>query len=128
MPDWAGSTALRLVIATVITLSMFLSSIGSFSSHQPAAFAGTEANRHAELAAKLDRSAAHEEGRSNQQGSGHSLDHSLTDHTHETPSTPPGAMPIIPGFVRAWQALPPSLVQLETSFRLDRPPRPILGS
>ena len=127
MPNWVHSTALRLVIAFAMVLGMLLSPAGSSASHNPVALAAAEAARHAELAAQVEAHGhSHDDGEADEQSPGHSHGHNPADHTHETASALPGfAQPALPTG-RGWLAFPPSFADLETRFRLERPPRPIV--
>ena len=126
MPNWVHSTVFRLVIAIAMTLGMLLSPIGSSASHNPIALAAAEAARHAELVAQIENLGhSHDDGENDEQNSGHSHGHNLADHSHETASTLPFSALIFPPFSRRGFPYPPSFADMETGFRLERPPRPI---
>lgn len=127
MPNRAYSAVFRLVIAVAMTIGMLLSPMGSSTSHNPVALAAAEAARHAELAAQIEAHGhSHDDGEADEQSPGHSHGHNPADHTHETASTLPDFAPPVPPIGRRWLAHPPSVADLETRFRLERPPRPIL--
>jgi uncharacterized protein involved in copper resistance len=127
MPNWAYSAAFRFVIAVAMTIGMLLSPMGSSASHNPVALASAEAARHAELAAQIEaHDHSHDDGEVDEQSPGHSHGHNPADHTHETASMLSGIAQPAPSIGRSWLAYPPSFADLETRFRLERPPRPIL--
>jgi hypothetical protein len=127
MPNWVNSAAFRFVIALSMALGTLLSSIGSTNSHNPIILAAAEAARHAELAAQIDAHGhAHDDGASDEQSPGHAHGHNPADHTHETASAVPGVAQMLFPIGRTWLAHPPSYVDLEARFRLERPPRPIV--
>lgn len=126
MPTWVHSAAFRLVIAFAMALGMLLSPVGSSASHNPIALAAAEAARHAELAAQIEAHGhSHDDGEADEQSPVHSHGHNPADHTHETASTLPDFAQPVPPIGRRWLAHPPSAADLETRFRLERPPRPI---
>lgn len=126
MPIWAYSAVFRLVIAVAMTISMLLSPIGSSASHNPIALASTEAARHAELAPQIEAQGhSHDDGEADERSPGHSRGHNPADHTHETASTLPYFAQPVPPIGRRWLAHALSAADLETRFRLERPPRPI---
>ncbi|MER8977845.1 hypothetical protein [Mesorhizobium sp. M0870] len=127
MPNWIHSAAFRLIVAFAMALGMLLSPMGGSVSHDPIALAAAEADRHAELAGQIEAHGhVHDDGATEEQGSGHSHGHNPADHSHETASTLPDFSPAVPAAGRTWVIYPPSLSDLEASSRLDRPPRPIL--
>ena len=126
MSNWVNSTAFRLVIAFAMTLGMLSSPIGSSASHNPIALAAAEAARHAELTAQVEAHGhSHDDGEVDEQSPGHSHGHNPADHTHETASTLPEFAHPSPPIGRSWLAWPPAFADLETRFRVERPPRPI---
>jgi hypothetical protein len=126
MPNWVHSATFRLVVAYVMTLGLLLSAIGTSASHNPVAFAAAGAARHAELAGQIEAHGhVHDDGAIDEQSPGHSHGHNPADHSHETASVLPSFAPAVPPVGRNWLIYPPSFANLEASFRLERPPRPI---
>lgn len=126
MPNWVNSTAFRLLIAFAMGLGMLLSPIGGSVSHNPIALAAAEAARHAELSEQMEAHGhSHDDGEVDERAPGHSHGHNPADHSHETASALPGFAQPLPPIGRRWLASPPSFVDLEFCFRLERPPRPI---
>ncbi|WP_222872662.1 hypothetical protein [Hankyongella ginsenosidimutans] len=110
-----------------MALGMLLSPIGTSTSHNPVALAAAEAARHAELAAQIEAHGhSHDDGEADERSPGHSHGHNPADHSHETASTLPDFTQPVPPIGRRWLDYPPSVAALETLFRLERPPRPIL--
>lgn len=127
MPNWVHSIAFRLVIAVAVTVGMLLSPVGTSASHSPAALAEAEASRHAELTTQLaDHGHVHDDGAEDEQNPGHSHGHNPADHSHETPNTLSLLKAPAPPVGRTWHFSPPDAVDLDTTFRLERPPRSIL--
>ena len=110
-----------------MALGMVLSPIGGSTSHNPIALVSAETSRHAELAAQVEENGhADGDGVADEQSPGHDHGHNQADHTHETASAAPDfAQPVNP-IDRMWHAHPPSFVDLDIGFRLERPPRPIV--
>lgn len=127
MPRWVHSTAFRFVVAFTMALGMVLSPTGRSVSHNPIALAVAEAARHAELAAQVEAHGhAHDDGLAGEQSPGHAHGHNPADHTHESASAALDfAQPVLP-IRRMWQAYPPLFANLESGFRLERPPKPIV--
>ncbi|MER9876372.1 hypothetical protein [Mesorhizobium sp. M0195] len=119
MPNRIHSTAFCLVIALAVMFGM-LRPFGYSASHDPIALAA---------AAQIkDHGHAHDDGVSGEQSSDHFHGHNAADHSHETASTPADFAPTIPQLERGWLNYPPTFVDPDTTFRLERPPRPFLAA
>jgi hypothetical protein len=127
MPKWVHSSVFRLVIVVTMALGMLLSPIGSSASHNPMALADAEAYGHAELAAQSGAHGhSHDNDVTGEQSPGHAPGHNPADHTHETASVLPCfAQPMLQAS-RTWVSWPLAFGDLETPFRLERPPRQIV--
>lgn len=124
MIDRLQSVALRVVIALAMAVSLLLAPTGGSSSHDPAAVAQAEAERHVELAADIaDHGHSHDDGWDSERQPGHLHGHNPTDHLHDTPTYPPSVTALLVWKGDSWRmsAIPESLPL--RVFELDRPPR-----
>ncbi|MER9210462.1 hypothetical protein NKI54_00070 [Mesorhizobium sp. M0663] len=127
MPNRIHSTVFCLVIALAMMFGV-LRPFGYSTSHDPIAIA-TAVERHGGAAAQIeDHGHAHDDGVSDEQSLGHFHGHNAADHSHETASTPSDFAPTVPQLERGWLNYPLTFVDPDTTFRLERPPRPILAA
>ncbi|MER9056788.1 hypothetical protein [Mesorhizobium sp. M0228] len=128
MPNRISSPVLCLVIALAMMFGV-LRPFGYSASHDPIALAAAAAERHAGAAAQIeDHGHAHDDGVADEQSPGHFHGHNAADHSHETASTPADFAPTVPQIERGWLKYQPTFVDPDTTFRLDRPPRPFLAA
>jgi hypothetical protein len=118
---------LCIVVAVAMAFGSLLPHATHSPSHDPAALAAAEAERHAQLEAEIaEHGHSHGDGEEHEQVAGHSHGHNPADHSHETPTTPPGSAPVVPALVRTWVPMPPQTAHIGARYRLERPPRPIV--
>lgn len=119
------------ILTVMISIALGMLSIpgGHWLSHSPMAVAAAQATRYAQVTTQIEEHGhAHDDGDVDEQSPGHRHGHNPADHSHETPSLPASLAVIFHACVQSWQALSPALPVLETAFRLERPPRPILNA
>ncbi|MER9791615.1 hypothetical protein [Mesorhizobium sp. M0213] len=127
MPNRIHSTVFCLVIALAMMFGV-LRPFGYSTSHDPIALA-TAVERHGGAGAQIeDHGHAHDDGVSGEQSSEHFHGHNAADHSHETASTPADFAPTVPQVERGWLNYPLTFVDPDTTFRLERPPRPFLAA
>ena len=127
MSNRINRSVLYLVLAVAMAFGSLLPHATHSPSHDSVALPAAEAERHAQLEAEIaDRGHSHDDGKDHQQVAGHSHGHNPADHSHETPTTPPGSAPVVPALVRMWVPLPPHTAHFGASYRLERPPRPMV--
>ncbi|MDO8423302.1 MAG: hypothetical protein Q7S99_14190 [Parvibaculum sp.] len=124
MSNWFHSIAFCLVIAFAMTLGTLSSTIAISASHNPITLAAAQAARHAELAVQVEAHGHdHDDGIEDEQNPGHTHGHNQADHTHETASALPTlAQPVRP-IGQSWLVPASVFADLDTRFRLERPPR-----
>jgi hypothetical protein len=126
MPTQVQNAAFRLALAVAMTLGLLLSPVGNSASHNPAALAAAEVERHTELEAHLAQHGhVHEDGSEDEQCPGHLHGHNPADHSHESPDTLSAVNAPPCPFGPAWQACPATVADLGMTFRFERPPRPL---
>ncbi len=80
------ASALHVVIAVAMALSLFVVRASHSLSHDPVAILAAEKRAHAELAMwAADHGHAHDEGDHSERAPGHVHGHDPSDHSHETP-------------------------------------------
>ncbi|MES0037786.1 hypothetical protein NKJ74_21400 [Mesorhizobium sp. M0046] len=127
MPNRITSAALCLVIALAMMFGV-LRPFGYSASHDPIALAAV-VERHGGAAAQIENHGhAHDDGVADEQIPGHFHGHNAADHSHETASTPADFAPTVPQVERGWLNYPPTFIDPGTTFRLERPPRPIFAA
>jgi len=127
MPNRVKRAVLCLVVAFAMAFGSLLPHASRSSSHDPVALAAAEAERHTQLEAEIaEHGHSHDDGEEHERVAGHSHGHNPADHSHETPTTPPGSAPVVPALVQAIMPTPPDTAHLGTTYRLERPPRPIV--
>lgn len=57
---------------------------------------------------------------------GHTHGHNPADHSHETPTAPPGDGPALQTLLPAWITVAPQAAHIGASYRLERPPKLIV--
>ena len=121
MIDWAAqSKFVRLALACVMVLSTFVAPPGPSASHDPAALALAEVERHAALAATdVDEGHIHEDERH----AGHAHGHDPTDHSHDIPAPIYSNGHVRLDIGRSWHAVAPLPHEHGPSVGVDRPPR-----
>jgi hypothetical protein len=126
MTGWAAhSKFLRLALACAMVLSTLVAPPGPSASHDPAALAFAEVERHVALtAAEVDKGHSHEDGRPDERHPNHSHAHDPTDHTHEIPAPADPGGHAFPVFSQSWRAVAPPSHGDDSSFGIERPPRP----
>lgn len=123
------SVVVSLSVMIAMTLGMLPFSGGHWLSHSPTGMAAAVSARHVQAATQTDEHGhVHDDGDVDVQAPGHSHGHNPADHSHETPSLPASLAVIFKAYGQSWQALSPALPVLETAFRLERPPRPMLDA
>ncbi|MER8755714.1 hypothetical protein NKH69_08520 [Mesorhizobium sp. M0976] len=128
MPNRIHSSVFCLVIALAMTFGM-LRPVGYSASHDPVALAAATIERQVEAAAQIENhDHANDDGVADEQSAGHFHGHNAADHSHETASTPADFAPTVPQIERGWLKYQPTFVDPDTTFRLDRPPRPFLAA
>ena len=129
-----NSRIFRLALAFAVTLSLLSAPLGPSGSHDPAALAQAEAERHAALAEphgdpghthgqEWGHDHEHEDGWPAERHAGHAHGHDPADHSHDVPAPPAF---VGQGFLKlggAWHAPAPSSHEPGPSFGIDRPPR-----
>jgi hypothetical protein len=114
----------RLALAFAMTLSASVAPPVHAASHDPAALALAELERHAELAAEnVDHGRSHVDGQPEERRAGHSHEHDPTDHTHEVPVPADWRSYATPEVSRSWSAVAPPSHGHGPSFGIERPPR-----
>ncbi|PSM19725.1 hypothetical protein [Nitratireductor sp. StC3] len=127
MSNRVNRAVLCLVLAVAMAFGSLLPHASHSPSHDPVALAAVEAERHAQLEAEIaEHGHSHDDGEDHEQVAGHSHGHNPADHSHETPTTPPGSSPDVPTLVQAIVPTSPDAAHLGASYRLERPPRPIV--
>ena len=118
---------LSIVLAFVMAFGSLLPHATHSPSHYPVALVAAETERHAQLEAEIaEHGHSHDDGEEHERAAGHSHDHNPADHSHEMPTTPPGSAPVVPALLRTWMPMPPQTAHIGASYRLERPPRPIV--
>ena len=126
MSNWVNRAVLCCVLAFATAFGSLLPHASHSPSHDPVALAAIEAERHAQLEAEIaEHGHSHDDGEDHERVAGHSHGHNPADHSHETPTTPPAAVPDGLAVASAWVPTRPETVHLATTYRLERPPRPI---
>ncbi|MBC7907884.1 MAG: hypothetical protein H7Y60_14235 [Rhodospirillaceae bacterium] len=120
---------LRIIVLMALMASMVLAMVpvsgGHWEAHSPVAAALAQAR----LAVEIEEHGhVHDDGDVDVQAPGHSHGHNPADHSHETPSLPASLAVIFNAYGQSWQIRYPALPVLETVFRLERPPRPMLDA
>lgn len=127
MPNRVNRAVLCLVLAFAMAFGTLLPHAAHSPSHDPVALAAAEAERHALLEAQIaEHGHSHDDGEEHEQVAGHTHGHNPADHSHETPTTPPGGAPVVPALVEAIVPMARETAHLGTTYRLERPPRPIV--
>lgn len=127
MSNWVNRAILCFVVAFAMAFGSLLPHAAHSPSHDPAALAAAEAERHAQLEAEIaEHGHSHNDGDDHERVAGHSHGHNPADHSHETPTTPPDGVPVVPVLVRALVPTHPETAHLGATYRLERPPRPIV--
>ena len=127
MSNRVNRAVLCLVLAFAMAFGSLLPHASDSSSHDPVALAVAEAERHAQLETGIaEHGHSHDDGEEDERVAGHSPGHNPADHSHETPTTPPGIAAAVPPLLRTWLPMPPQTAHLGASYRLERPPRPIV--
>lgn len=124
MPGRRNSRVFRLAFVLAMAFHMLLAPVDHAASHNPAALALAEVERHAVLAFHdAGHGHGHEDGRPDERRAGHSHGHNPADHTHDvpTPAVFPGQAGPMVG--NAWADLGPRSHNHGPSFGIDRPPR-----
>jgi hypothetical protein len=121
----------RAVLSLAVALAMAFGSLLPHASHSPPhdpkAFSAAEADRHAQLEAEIaEHGHSHDDGEEHERTADYPHGHNPADHSHETPTTPPGSAPFLPAMTRSWMPMPPHAADLGASYRLERPPIPIV--
>jgi hypothetical protein len=121
----------RAVLSLAVAVAMAFGSLLPHASHppphDPKTFSAAEADRHAQLKAEIaEHGHSHDDGEEHERAADYSHGHNPADHSHETPTTPPGSAPFLPAMIRSWMPMPLHAVDLGASYRLDRPPKPIV--
>ena len=125
MSNRALITALRLALALALALGLLSSPVGNSDSHNPAALAVAKTAKHAELAMQVDAH-SHDDADYDEQERGHSHGHNPADHSHGTAGALACFDQPTARTSRTWLASPHLFASVEASFRLERPPRPIV--
>lgn len=127
MSNRVNRAALCLVLAFAMAFGSLLPHARHSPSHDPVALAAAEAERHAQLEVELaEHGHSHDDGEEHERVAGHSHGHNPADHSHDIPTTPPGSTAIPSAFVRTWVPMQPQTAHVGASYRLERPPRPIV--
>lgn len=123
IPKAVGAVFLHIVIAFAIASKLLFIPIGVNNSHDADSLVQSEVASNAVPAAgaaELDH--VHDDERAEQQ-SPHTHQHSASDHSHDTPGTPPVFSVALPDI----RVIPDSPYEVSGSasvvFGLDRPPR-----
>jgi hypothetical protein len=122
------STAL---LSLAIAFAMAFSSLLPHGPHSPPhdrkAYPAAESDRYAQLEAEIaEHGHSHDDGEEHERAADYSHGHNPADHSHETPTTPPRSAPVLPAMIRSWMPMPPHAADLGASYRLERPPKPIV--
>lgn len=127
MSNRVNRAMLCLVLAFAMAFGSLLPHAAHSPSHDRIALAVAEAERHAQLETEIaEHGHSHDDGENHERTAGHSHGHNPADHSHETPTTPRGTASALQALVPAWVPRPPQTAHLGTSYRLERPPRPIV--
>ena len=126
MSNRVSSAVLCLVVALAMAFGSLLPHPTHSTSPDMAALAAAGEDAHAQLEAEIvEHGHSHDDGE-DERVAGHSHGHNPADHSHETPTTPPGIAAAVPPLLRTWLPMPPQTAHLGASYRLERPPRPIV--
>ncbi|WP_163001475.1 hypothetical protein [Pannonibacter phragmitetus] len=127
MSNRVNSAILCCVLALAMAFGSLLPHANHSQSHDPVGLAKAESQRHAQLDAEIaEHGHSHDDGEEHEQVAGHSHGHNPADHSHDIPTTPPGSATILSTYVRTWVPMPPQTAHIGASYRLERPPRPIV--
>jgi len=125
MPNRVNRVVLCLAVALAMAFGSLLPHATHSPSHDPVVLAAAE--RHAQLEAEIaEHGHSHADGENHERMAGHSHGHNPADHSHETPTTPSGSAPAVLALIPAWAPTPPETVHIGATYRLERPPRPIV--
>jgi hypothetical protein len=126
MPKRTRNTIIRFVIAFGVMFGMIVSPRGMILSHNATILAFAEAARHAVLMPHGEELGhVHDDGEEDEQAPDHSHGHNAGDHSHDTASSLPYFTLTIPASSHRWEAGLHALIDLNTRFPLDRPPKSI---
>lgn len=120
------SAVLHFVIVVSTMLGFVLPPVHASTSHTQIALTFAEARQHVGLPTEeLGTEQAHKEGSRDEQALGHLQSHNPFDHSHETPSIPPGLISIMRAQANGWLSTTPTCFDCGFGLRLDRPPKAI---
>lgn len=120
----AFRTILVRVLVIALAWSVALSPVGISESHDPAALATAEAERHAELAVELaEHGHTHDDGYGDEGRADHAHGHDPADHSHQTPAVTPEMALRLVAPAQDWQAWRGNPARELARTRLERPPR-----
>lgn len=121
MPHRVLRALASLTVMIAMTLGMMPFSGGHWLFHGQSGVAAIQ------VTAPFDEHGhSHDDDDVNEQSAAHPHGHNPADHTHETPSLPVAISVVAPVGGQGWQKVSSRRTVLETAFRLERPPRPIL--
>lgn len=127
MPNRVNRAMLCLVVALAMAFGSLLPHASDSSTHDPVALAAAEAERHGQFEADIaGHGHSHDDGQEYERSTGHMHGHNPADHSHETPTTPSGSEAVVPTLVQNVVPTAHDTAHLDTTYRLERPPRPIV--
>lgn len=127
MSNRVNRAVLCIAVALAMAFGSLLPHATHAASHDPVALADAEAERHAQLGAEIaEHGHSHDDGEDHERTAGHSHGHNPADHSHETPTAPPNIFPAVLAMTPAWVPPRPETLHLDATYRLERPPRPIV--
>lgn len=120
------SVVLRFVIVVSTMLGLVLPPSHASPSHNRISPTIAEAWQPVDLPTEvLGTEQAHKEGSRDEQAPGHPQGHNPFDHSHETPSIPPGLSPVMRAQASGWLSTTLTYSHRRFGSRLDRPPKAI---
>lgn len=127
MSNRVNRTVLYLVLAVAMAFGSLLPHASQSLSHEPVALTTAETERQGQLVSEMaEHGHRHNYRGEHDRAAGHAHGHNPADHSHETPTTPPGSAPALRALVPAWVPMPPQAAHLGAIYRLERPPRLIV--
>jgi len=115
-----------LTVMVAMTLGMLPFAEGHWLSHSPATMTAGQTARLA-MAAE-EHVHVHDDVDVGEQAQSHPHGHNPADHSHQTPILPAKLAGSFQACGQRWRIQSPARPILDTAFRLERPPRPILNA
>jgi len=119
MTNRISRSVLCLVVAFATAFGWVLPHGSDAVSHDPVPPVVVDANT-------SEHGHSHNDGEGDERADAHFHGHNPADHSHETPTTPPAVAPALQAMMCTSVPLPPHTVSIGGTYRLERPPRPIV--